>query len=360
MVPPKILVINPGSTSTKIACFEGEAEAFSEDIKHPEDALKACKTIAAQQGLRQAAVERFMVQKGIDPAGLDAVAARGGLMKPVKSGVYRINEKMVEDLKGSKARWGREHASNLGAMIAFDLSRRHGMPAFTADPVTVDEMEEIARISGVPEITRKSHLHALNIKACLRRAAGELGLKAEDANLVVAHVGGGVSVAAVRAGRIVDVNNALLGMGPFSPSRAGALPIGDLVGLAFSGKYTKAELERKLVYDSGLKGYLGTPDVREIERRIGAGDSYAALVFCAMAYQVAKEIAAMAAVLKGDVRAVVLTGGVANSGAFVEMIRQRTGFVARLIVYPGESEMAALAAYARAALTGEEEVLTYD
>jgi butyrate kinase len=360
MSGPKILVINPGSTSTKLAYYAGEAQAWQVRIDHPEDELGRFADIPSQLQYRLGLLMAVLEDKGVRAKDMDAVSARGGLMKPVKSGVYRVNRWMVEDLKGSMARWGREHASNLGAMMALELSQTHGMPAFTADPVTVDEMDEVARISGVPEITRKSHLHALNIKACFRRAIKELGLSGEDANLVIAHVGGGTSIAAVKGGRIVDVNNALLGMGPFSPSRAGALPIGDLVGLAFSGRYTREGLEKKLVYESGLTGYLGTPDVREIEARIDAGDLHAALVFSAMAYQVSKEIAAMAAVLSGHVDAIVLTGGVANSTAFVDMVGKRVKFIARVLVYPGESEMDALAAYARAALDGTAKVLEYD
>ncbi|HMB05317.1 MAG TPA: butyrate kinase, partial [Isosphaeraceae bacterium] len=255
--------------------------------------------------------------------------------------------------------WGREHASNLGPMLGFRLHEEYGLPVFTADPVTVDEMDGLARVSGVPEIARKSNLHALNIKAVLRRAASELGVGLADKNFVVAHMGGGTSVAAVRRGAIVDVNNALLGMGPFSPLRAGALPIGDLLEMAYSGRYEKGSLMRKLTHESGLMGYLGTSDVREVERRIDSGDEYASSVFEAMAYQVAKEIAAMASVLGGDVEAVLLTGGVANSGRFTGLVQERVGFVARVIVYPGEYEMESLAWYALRALTGEERILEY-
>ena len=356
----RILVINPGSTSTKVAYFKGEAEAFSEDISHPEETLASLKGVNGQLPYRLEAVERFVRENGILSLGLDAVAARGGLMKPVKSGVYRINEKMAEDLRNSKARWGREHASNLGAMIALELSKRYGVPAFTADPVTVDEMSDVARVSGVPEVQRVSHLHALNIKAMARQASRELGIGLDKANFVAAHMGGGTSVAAIEGGRIVDVNNALLGMGPFSPMRAGALPVGPLVELAFSGRYDKKALERKLVYDSGLKGYLGAASALEAERMIVEGDRKAGLIYSAMAYQVGKEIAAMAAALKGKVDAIILTGGVANSRMFIGMVSERVGFIARILVYPGQAEMESLATYAARALSGEEEVLEYD
>lgn len=354
-----ILVVNPGSTSTKLAYFEGDAKVFESAPGHPEEELARSGDIPSQLDFRMAAVNDFIMENGLERRGLDAVAARGGLMKPVKSGAYRINRQMVEDLKNSRARWGREHASNLGAMMALRLAEKHNVPAFTADPVTVDEMDDVARISGVPEITRKSLLHALNVKAVFRLAVRELGLDSRRADFVIAHIGGGVSVAAVRGGRIVDVNNALLGMGPFSPMRAGALPIGDLAGLALSGRYDRKGLESKLVRDSGLMGYLGTADVVEAEARIGAGDKKAELIYNAMAYQVSKEIAAMASALSGRVDGIVLTGGVANSAKFTGIIKARVGFIGRVLVYPGEQEMEALAWHARAALSGEEEVLEY-
>jgi len=356
----RILVINPGSTSTKLAIFEGGMSVSDERIEHPEEELRRFPDIPSQAEYRLGLVEGFITSHGIDPNALDAVSARGGLMKPVRSGVYRVTEAMVYDLKASKARWGREHASNLGCIIALSLSMKYAMPAFTADPVTVDEMDDVARLSGVPEIMRKSHLHALNIKAMVRRAADEMGVEATRANFVVAHMGGGISVAAVKAGVIVDVNNALLGMGPFSPQRAGALPIGDLVEMACSGKYYKEALLEKLAKRSGLAGYLGTSDVREVERRIDAGDTDAGTALSAMAYQVSKEIAAMASVLEGRVDAVILTGGVAHSARFTGMVQGRVGFISKVIIYPGEAEMESLAYHASAALSGLEEVLVYE
>lgn len=360
MADYRVLVINPGSTSTKLSYFAGEVEAARGRIEHPSGELGRFPDIPSQLDYRLGIVERFIKTNGIEEKGLDAIAARGGLMKPVRSGTYRINAAMADDLARSKERWGREHASNLGAMLALRLSEELGVPAFTSDPVTVDEMSEVARISGVPEIKRKSHLHALNIKAVLRRACRELGIDMAASGFVVAHIGGGVSIAAVRGGAIVDVNNALLGMGPFGPARAGALPIGDLMGLAFSGAYDRTGLERKLVYESGLTGYLGTSDVREVERRAMSGDALADTVYRAMAYQTAKEIGAMAAALSGRVDAVLLTGGVANSSMFTDMLAAMTDFIAPVRVYPGEFEMEALAEHARAVLDGEEEVLEYD
>ena len=275
MAPSTILVINPGSTSTKIALFTGDEKVFEEDVVHPEEVLRKFKDIPSQLAFRMETLMDALRLRAVDISKLDAVAVRGGLMRPVKSGVYRVTEEMVEDLRDSKTLWGREHASNLGALMGLQLAEEYGIPAFTADPVTVDELDDIARISGVPEIKRQSLLHALNIKERIRRASRDLGLKVDEANFIAVHMGGGTTVAAVRRGRIVDVNNALLGMGPFSPLRAGALPTGDLLEMAYSGEYTKQRLKRKLVFESGLKGYLGTGDVREIERRIEAGDKAA-------------------------------------------------------------------------------------
>lgn len=359
MNTPRILVINPGSTSTKLAYYEGAARVHEETVEHDPAELARFPDIASQQGFRMDAVDAFMERHQLKPGELDAVAARGGLLRPVESGVYAVTELMVGDLLNSRARMGREHASSLGCMLALRLSKATGVPAFTADPVTVDEMDGVARVSGVPEIERRSQFHALNVKAVVRMAAAESGARVSDMNYVVAHIGGGVSVAAVRGGRVVDVNNALLGMGPFSPQRAGALPTGELVALAFSGRYDRDALEDKLIKRSGLTGYLGTSDAREVERRITAGDTRAELVYRAMAYQISKEIAAMSAVLYGQVDAVVITGGLARSEKLVGMIKERAGHIAAFKVYPGEHEMDALAYYAAAALTGLEKVRVY-
>jgi len=354
MTDYRILVINPGSTSTKLAYFAGEAEVFREVLEHPAAELAAFPDIASQAGFRTSAVIGFIRGHGLDARGFDGFAARGGMMKPVRSGVYRINAAMLADLARSRERWGREHASNLGPMIADRLAGEYRVPAFTADPVTVDEMAGVARLSGVPEISRKSMLHALNVKAVFRRIAADSGLTPGEARCVVAHLGGGITVAAVDGGRIIDVNNALLGMGPFSTTRAGALPIGDLAALAFSGRYDLAGLGHKLVHESGLIGYTGTADLRVVEARIAAGDADATVAHDAMAYQISKEIAAMAAVLEGRVDAVGLTGGMANSGLLVGKIKDRAGFIADVMVYPGEFEMEALAMHARSALSGGE------
>jgi len=354
-----ILVINPGSTSTKLALYEGPVEKSAEEISHPYEETAGFGSVADQLDYRMAYIEDFLQTCAVSLGDISAIAARGGLMRPVAGGVYRVSEDMVDDLKRSKETWGREHASSLGPMLAYDIHDRYGVPAFTADPVVTDEMDEVARVSGVPEIRRRSLFHALNVKAAARLAAGELGGVLEDFNFVVAHVGGGVSIVAMRRGRAVDVNNALLGMGPFSPQRAGALPIGDLVGMCYDGGYGRAELERKLVRESGLKGLAGTSDVREIDERIDAGDEMARLALEAMAYQVGKEVYAMAGALSGDVDGVVLTGGVIRSGRFVSFLTGRVSPLCRVFVYPGESEMESLAGYAIAALEEKAEVMEY-
>ncbi len=354
-----ILVINPGSTSTKIALFNGTEKLFEEDIIHAEDELRGFGDIASQLSFRMRTLVQALKERAVEPSKLAAVCVRGGLMRPVKSGVYRVTEDMVEDVRNSKNIWGREHASSLGPLMGLQMSKEYGIPVFTADPVTVDEMDDIARISGVPEIKRRSLLHALNIKERVRRGAHELGVKVAETNFIAVHMGGGTTVAAIRRGRIADVNNALLGQGPFSVQRAGALPTGDLLDVAYSGKYSKPELQRKLVYKSGMAGYLGTGDVREVERRIDAGDGTAALILSAMAYQVSKEIGGSAAALSGNVAAIILTGGVAFSERVTGMIKESVSFIAPVLVYPGQAEMEALAWYAEAALSGKERILPY-
>jgi len=285
------------------------------------------------------------------------VVGRGGLLRPGPGGVYPVNAAMLADL--TTARYG-EHASNLGAPLAQALGAAYGAPAFIADPVTTDELLPEARLSGVPELERRSRAHALNIRACGRRAAAELQRPLAQCAFVVAHLGGGISVAAVRAGRILDVNDALLGMGPFSPERAGALPIGPLVELACSGRYTREELLDRLARRSGLKAYLGTNDMRVVLSRCDAGDEQAALVLRAMVHQVAKEIGAAATVLAGRLDGVVLTGGLALAGAFVDALRERTAFLGRHFVFPGENELESLADAGFQAVSGLEPLREYD
>lgn len=351
----RVLSINPGSTSTKIALYEGEKPVFVEVIRHSAEEIAKFNRIVDQYEFRRDVILRVLEDKGVDIHSLDAVVGRGGALPPVASGVYRINERMLEDLRQPK----REHVSNLGAFIAREIADRAGVPAFIVDPVSVDEFEPIARISGLPEIERKSLSHALNLKAAARKAAKALGKRYEDLNLVVVHMGGGISVSPHRKGRMIDVNQALDGTGPFSPERAGGLPIGDLLRLAYSGKYTFDELWRRCVGGGGLVAHLGTNDAREVERRIGEGDEHARLVYEAMAYQIAKEIGAMATVLKGEVDAIVLTGGLAHSEMLTGWIRERVEWIAPVLIFPGEDEMEAMTMGALRVLRGEEQAKEY-
>jgi butyrate kinase len=358
----RILTINPGSTSTKVALFEDETLVVQEVLHHHPEELAQYSRIADQYGFRRDAVLQFLRDRGIPLESLDAVVGRGGILRPIESGTYRVNERMLADLRAPKER---EHASNLGALIAHEVAERAGCPAFIVDPVCVDEFEPLARVSGLPEIERRSLSHALNLKATARRAARDLGRAYTEVNLVVAHMGGGISVAAHRRGRQIDVNQALDGTGPFAPERAGGLPVGDVLRMAYSVppyehvRLTYEQFFRKIAGQGGLVAHLGTNDAREVERRIAAGDEHARLIYEAMAYQIAKEIGAMATVLKGEVDAIVLTGGLARSEMLVGWIKERVGWIAPVLVYPGEDEMLAMAQGALRVLRGEEEAREY-
>ena len=356
----RILVINPGSTSTAIALFEDDRLLDKETIRHSSKELLEYIKIFDQHKFREEIIINFLKKKNIDINSLDAIVGRGGVLKPVKSGAYRINKLMLEDLK---ERPRIEHASNLGAVIAYDLAQKIGAPSFIVDSVAVDELEPVARISGMSDIERESLCHVLNLKAAARRMAQELGKSYEDLDLIVVHLGGGVSVSAHSKGRMIDVNNASA-EGPFTPERTGGLPSVELVKLCYSQKYTLREMLKKLIGRGGLVDYLGTNNLLEVEERIAKGDKKAELLYQAMAYQVAKEIAAMAAVLKGKVNAIVITGnGARDKGAlgktFVNWIKERVNFIAPVTVYPGTDEMLALALAALRVLKGDEEALEY-
>ncbi|MCX7903933.1 MAG: butyrate kinase [Caloramator sp.] len=352
----RMLVINPGSTSTKIAVFDDLNPVFVETLRHSSEELAPYNTIFEQYEFRKNVILNALKEKNVPIETLNAVVGRGGLLKPIEGGTYNVNEKMIEDLKiGVQG----QHASNLGGIIAYEIAKSVNIPAFIVDPVVVDEMDEIARISGMPEIQRKSIFHALNQKAVAKRYAKEHGKKYEELNLIVAHLGGGISVGAHRKGRVVDVNNALDGEGPFSPERTGSLPVGDLVKLCFSGKYTLDEIKKKITGKGGLMAYFGTNDARDVERMMDEGNKEAELVYKAMAYQVAKEIGMCATVLKGEVDAVILTGGLAYGKEFVEWITERISFIAPVVVYPGEDEMLALAEGGLRVLRGEETAKEY-
>ncbi|MGX4262911.1 butyrate kinase [Clostridioides difficile] len=353
----KILTINPGSTSTKIAVFDNEDLVFEKTLRHSSEEIGKYEKVSDQFEFRKQVIEEALKEGGVKTSELDAVVGRGGLLKPIKGGTYSVSAAMIEDLKVGVLG---EHASNLGGIIAKQIGEEVNVPSYIVDPVVVDELEDVARISGMPEISRESVVHALNQKAIARRYAREINKKYEDINLIVAHMGGGVSVGAHKNGKIVDVANALDGEGPFSPERSGGLPVGALVKMCFSGKYTQDEIKKKIKGNGGLVAYLNTNDAREVEERIEAGDEKAKLVYEAMAYQISKEIGASAAVLKGDVKAILLTGGIAYSKMFTEMIADRVKFIADVKVYPGEDEMIALAQGGLRVLTGEEEAQVYD
>jgi butyrate kinase len=351
----RILTINPGSTSTKIALYENEKPAFEEVIRHSTEELAPFAKINDQYGFRYNLVKQAINKHDIDLASLDAIVGRGGPLKSIPSGTYIVTEDMREDLRtGVQA----EHASNLGGLLAHGLAETVDIPAYIVDPVSVDEFEPLARITGLPEMKRRSLFHALNLKAVAHRVAKDLNRDYRDLNVVMVHLGGGISVGAQRKGRMIDVANPNE-TGPFSPERAGGLPTGDLIKMCFSGKYTLEEMKKKLVGNAGLVAHLGMNDGREIERCIDAGDEHAAYIYEAMAYGVAKEIGAMSTVLQGDVDAIVLTGGLAHSQRLVNWIRSRVGFIAPVLVYPGEDELQALAEGGLRVLRREEEAKEY-
>jgi butyrate kinase len=337
----RILAINPGSTSTKIAVYDAEKLVFLKNIKHSVEELAPFKKIIEQFDFRKEVILRELKSAEIELEKIMIVVGRGGLVKPVPSGVFMVNEQMKADIKVSN----KDHASNLGCFIAEDIanSLKNGAIAVITDPVVVDELDDIARISGHPLFVRRSIFHALNQKAVARKYAKSVNKKYEEVNVVVAHLGGGISVGAHRKGKVVDVNQALDGEGPFSPERSGTLPVGDVCAMAFSGKYTHDEMKLMFKGNGGFAAYLGTNDAYEVEKRCLAGDKKAIQIHDAMIYQVAKDIGAYATVLKGQVDAIILTGGIAFNPDFNKQIEERTSWIAPVVVYPGEDEMAALA-----------------
>lgn len=352
----RMLIINPGSTSTKIAVYDDLNPVFVETLRHSLEEIGKFKTIFEQYDFRKNVILKALGEKGVDIKTLNAVIGRGGLLKPIEDGTYEVNDVMLEDLKAGVQG---QHASNLGGIIANEIAKPLGIKAFIVDPVVVDEMEDMARISGMPEIERRSIFHALNQKAVARRYAKERKVRYEDLNLIVAHMGGGISVGAHMKGRVVDVNNALDGDGPFSPERTGSLPVGDLLKLCFSGKYTYEELKKMITGKGGFVAYLGTNDARAVKKMMLEGSKKAEILYKAMAYQVAKEIGMCAAVLSGKVDAVILTGGLAFGEEFVGWIKERVSFIAPVVVYPGEDEMLALAEGGLRVLSGEEAAKEY-
>ncbi len=353
----RILAINPGSTSTKVALFENEKQLALEVIRHDPEEFKGITLVTQQREIRAEHLRRFLSDNNVDPAGLDAIVSRGGLVKPIESGTYRINDKMQTDLSAGRAG---AHASSLGGLMAAQLSGDHGIPAYVVDPVVVDEMEPLAKLTGIPGIERKSVFHALNQKAVARTCAEQLGMRYEDGRFVIAHMGGGITVGAHHYGRVVDVNDGLGGEGPFSPERSGGVPIVPVIEMCFSGQYTKEQMIALATRSGGMQSYLGTNDLVKVERMVKMGDEFAALVMDSMAYQVSKDIGAMAAVLEGRVNAIILTGGLAHSMRFTGMIKQRVDQIAPVITVPGEDEMAALVGGVLRVLRGQERAMEYN
>ncbi len=353
----RILVINPGSVSTKLAVFEDEKKRISITLHHSSEELSKYSTVYSQFTFRKKVIIDFLKENKLSPRDFDCVVGRGGLLHPLESGTYIVNERMKEDVKN--ARYG-EHASNLGAILADEIARENDGPAFIVDPVVVDEMVDFARLSGHPMFERKSIFHALNQKAVGRDVAEKLGKRYEDCNFVIAHMGGGISIGAHMKGKIVDINNALNGDGPFTPERCGTVPVTQLLRLCYSGKYTYEEMKKKIKGKGGLVAHLGTNDARKVLKMIEAGDRHAKLIFEALTYQVSKWICKMATIFKGDVDAIVLTGGLAYSEWVVSSIRERVEFLAPVEVIPGGDEMRALALGALRVLRGEEKAKVYE
>lgn len=351
-----ILVVNPGSTTTKVSYFIDEKEEFHKIITHNKEDLSRFNKSSDQDLFRMEIIVKVLRDNNINMSSIGAVVGRGGLLRPIEGGTYIVNEQMVADLKHGQLG---DHPSNCGGLIAYAISKALGCHAYIVDPVVVDEFEPLARVSGMPLISRRSLYHALNQKAIGRETALKLAKKYSEINLIVAHLGGGITVGAHKCGRVIDVNNGLDGDGPFSPERSGQVPVGDLIKAAFSGEYTHSDMKKLILGHGGMIAYLGTNDLRVIEDRVNKGDEEAALIYEAMAYQIAKEIGACATVLKGDVDAISITGGLAQSKQFVDLIIERVKFIAPVHIFPGEQEMRALALGALRVLKGEEEAKIY-
>jgi butyrate kinase len=336
-----ILTVNPGSTSTKIGIFSDETPVFVKKIVHDANILNSFSCVAEQYEYRKEAVMKELVSAKFSLSDIDLVMGRGGLLKPVISGIYEVNDNMIKELStGLRG----EHASNLGGLIAAELAKQTSVgKAYIADPVVVDEMQDVAKITGHPEFQRTPIFHALNQKAIARKHAASINRTYEDINLIIAHLGGGVSIGAHYRGKVIDVNNALYGDGPLSPERSGSLPAKQVVDICFSGKYSRDKIEKMLVGEGGFVAYFGVNDYLEIRTRAENGDKQSKLVVAAMAYQTAKYIGAMATALKGDVDAILITGGIANDSYICDYIREAVEFIAPVEIYPGEDELSALA-----------------
>lgn len=350
----KILAINPGSTSTKLALYEDENKVLDHTLEHLAEELSKFDKVIDQFEYRKDSILEFLHGKGVNIGELSAVVGRGGMLPPVEAGAYEINEKMLEHLRNKPVV---EHASNLGAIIAYEIAKPYNILCYIYDPVTVDQLEDIARITGIPEVKRISFNHVLNSRATAMKVAQNLGIKYKDANFIVVHIGGGISICIHRRGRMIDM--IADDEGPFSPERAGRIPGKELINICFSGKYDKREVIRKMRGNAGLKAHLGTHDAREVEKMIAEGNKKAKTIYEAMGYQIAKGIGEMATVVKGKVDAIILTGGLAYSNMMMDMIKERVEFIAPVEIMPGENEMEALAFGALRVLRGQEQAREY-
>lgn len=352
---PRILAVNPGGMTTKIAVHEGEERVYEASVEHSPQELAGFETIPDQLDFRRLAIEKALEEGGQIDRPFDAVAGRGGLLRSIPSGTYAVNDLMLEDAREG---YHGQHASNLGPLLADALARDLGGRPYITDPVSVDEFEPLARYSGHAGIERKSLLHALNIKATAKKAARKLGRPLDSMNLILAHLGSGISIAPLRRGKMIDVNNAASG-GPFSPERTGALPLVEMLNWMVENDVAPDRMVKIVIKEGGLLSLLGTNDFREVERRAGDGDAKAREVVEAMAYQIAKEIGAMATTLSGEVESIVLTGSLAHSELLVDLVSGRVSFIADVLVLPGENELESLAVGALEVLTGEEEPRIY-
>ena len=351
----RILAVNPGATSTKVAVFDGETVVMKKTLEHQGTELKHFARVFDQYSYRIELIRYELKKAGIPLESIDAVVGRGGLMKPLRGGTYRVSEVMVHDME--RAERG-EHASNLGSVMAYELAGQLNIPSFIVDPVSVDELEPVARISGSPWFERISMTHALNMKAVARKVAAEMGKKYEEVNFVVVHMGTGITVTAHRGGKMVDMVDGK-GEGPIAPDRCGTLPADQLVRLCYSGKYSEKEVLAGLFGSGGIYAYLGTKDIRQVKKMADEGNEKAALLLDALSYQVSKDIGSLSTVLRGQVDRIVVTGGMANANYLVDRIIERVNFIATVVVVPGEEELESLAAGALRVLRGEEEPLEY-
>ena len=344
----KVLAINPGSTSTKVALYDEERPLLDLTLRHSTEEISRFANVIDQLDWRRGLILSALREQSFNLKDLSAVIGRGGLIRPIPAGVYEVNSRMRYDLRNAPMK----HACNLGGLLAAQIAHMAGVKAYIADPPVVDEMDDAARITGMPMCPREPIFHALNQKAIARLHCGRMGWTYEESNLIVAHMGGGISVAAHRQGRIVDVNNALDGDGPFAPDRAGSIPSSELIKVCFSGQYTKEELLKFISSKGGLVAYLGTNSVIQVMERIEKGDQRAKKVLESMCYNISKQIGAMAGALSGKVQAILLTGGIAYNEPIVEYIREHCGFIAPVEVYPGENELEALVMNALVVLRG--------